>query len=173
MCTSLTHVSSVAIAARSFAEAAKLRDLGAGLVGWWAGRHEPRDPTEEADPHGCILRVTPAPGRFLGSMYAVRDLVGSQGGVPDLEAGYPVLELFVQRDASTGKEQFKLQPVAVYGASTDMGASRPLGSRVARIILPGPTVPLLTDSKRSPRTLQISLIASRTLSVLPQWAGPR
>lgn len=111
--------------ARRFAEAAKLRDLGPGLVGWWAGRHEPRDPlAEEADPYGCILRVSPAHGRFVGSMYAVRDLVGMQGGALDPNSGFPVLELFVQRDDSTGKESYKLQPVAVYGGAPPMGVFR-------------------------------------------------
>lgn len=115
--------------ARRFSEAAKLRDLGAGLVGWWAGKHEPRD-GEEADPYGCILRVSPALGRFVGSIYAVRDLVGMQGGAPDPHSGFPVLELFVQKDASTGKERYKLQPVAVYGGAPPMGASRSPGSRL-------------------------------------------
>lgn len=112
--------------ARRFSEAARLRDLGAGLVGWWAGRHEPSDASEEKDPHGCIMRVSPAHGRFVGSVYAVKDLVGMQASGPDANSGFPVLELFVQRDASTGKEQYKLQPVAVYGGAPPMGALRAL-----------------------------------------------
>lgn len=113
-----------ALQGERFAEAARLRDMGAGLVGWWAGRDQPTDTDEPGDPYGCIMRIYPGHGRFVGHMYTARDLASLQEYEPsrsgegfELVTGCSVLELFVQKDPS-GANAYKLQPVAVYGNDT-------------------------------------------------------
>ena len=64
-----------------YADAAKLRDVGVGLVGWWCA-HETADGTRI--PGGHILQVIPAHGRFLGISYTARQLVNNAPGTPEV-----------------------------------------------------------------------------------------
>ena len=62
-------------------DAAKLRDAGAGLVGWWSGVEEPTSEDAEVDLYGCVMRVYPSHGRFVGHMYTARDLARLQARI--------------------------------------------------------------------------------------------
>lgn len=97
-----------ALKEQRFADAARLRDAGAGLIGWWAGRAEPvpgAGPDQPVLPHGCIMQVYPSAGRFVGHVYSAHELAELQElNGPDNDdgfeytAGRPVLELFVVRE---------------------------------------------------------------------------
>ena len=103
--SSSTHSS---IHLHSFGDAAALRDAGAGLVGWWHGVDEPTGDGTVDTPLGCILRVTPAHGRFLGRVHTPAYLAGAYGHTSssgavlgmDLPHTPPLLELFARRHTS-------------------------------------------------------------------------
>ena len=109
-CSAVFEHSQLVRMLRSYVDAAALRDAGAGLVGWWHGVHEPADGCTYGDPHGCILHITPAHGRFLGRVHTPGHLadVHSRSPVPgsSKEAGAgllcipPSLELFARRQPS-------------------------------------------------------------------------
>ena len=128
---------------RSFADAAALRDAGAGLVGWWHGVYEPPDGSSSADPHGCILRITPAHGRFVGRVHTPEQLAEMHGRSPvsgsgeDADTGLlrnpPSLELFARRQTSTAAPM-RYDTRAVVTCPADGGSAFGLSSS------DGPTV---------------------------------
>lgn len=61
-----------AIATEDFAAAAKYRDAGAGLVGWWSGRGDTED--EPGGMYGVMMQITAQHGRYVGTSYSARDL---------------------------------------------------------------------------------------------------
>jgi len=117
-----------AIAEERFADAARYRDAGVGLCGWWAGTEifDDEGDGEECDgrsvaaldgeekdgdarstssnPLGVIMRVSREHGRLVGSTYSSRDLadiVELHKAYPrgyDYDAGQPVLEIAVEED---------------------------------------------------------------------------
>ena len=57
-----------AIATEDFAAAAKYRDAGAGLVGWWSGRGDGED--EPGGMYGVMMQITAQHGRYVGTSTA-------------------------------------------------------------------------------------------------------
>jgi len=110
-----------ALQEQRFEEAVRLRDCGAGLVGWWVGQGMPTGGPGE--PNGCLLHVEAKQGRFVGRAFMAKDLADLQAlkaNNPkgyDLEGGRPVLELYVSRDQEGGVQQ---QPVVLYDPSSAM-----------------------------------------------------
>ena len=119
---------------RSFADAAALRDAGAGLVGWWHGVHEPSDGCASGDPHGCILRIAPAHGRFLGQVHTPGHLADMHGrssepglGDDSLLRTPPSLELFARRQTSAAAPT-RYETRAVVTCPVDGGSAFGLSS---------------------------------------------
>ena len=103
-----------------------LRDAGAGLVGWWHGVNDPPVGASADVPHspsGCILRITPAHGRFQGRVHTPSDLAEVQSNFTaearerafnsDFLQLPPALELYVRRDDSSSEPQYATRAVAV------------------------------------------------------------
>lgn len=86
-CASLLSAQTSALSAEDFDTAARCRDAGAGLLGWWSGleeraaapqaaapatptparrRRHPAPSTAALDPRGCLLQITAAHGRLQG-----------------------------------------------------------------------------------------------------------
>ena len=61
-----------AVATEDYAAAAKFRDAGAGLTGWWAGRGATEE--EPGGAYGVMMQVTAQHGRYVGTSYSARDL---------------------------------------------------------------------------------------------------
>lgn len=70
--TSVERAYRAAIATEDFAAAAKYRDAGAGLVGWWSGRGDGED--EPGGMYGVMMQITAQHGRYVGTSYSARDL---------------------------------------------------------------------------------------------------
>lgn len=120
---------------RSFADAATLRDAGAGLVGWWHAVDEPTGDGAIASPHGCILRVTPAHGRFVGRGYTpdcladVNSRASAQGAaVPwhGFQQTAPLLELFARHDTYAAAPHVRYSTRAVMCCPADCGPANGL-----------------------------------------------
>ena len=131
---------------RSFADAAALRDSGAGLVGWWHAVDEPTGDGAIASPHGCILRVTPAHGRFEGRVYTPARLADVNSGASAQEADLrwhtsPLLELFARHDTSAAAPPVRYSTRAVVSCSADGGPANDLAdSTVAATVSTDPAV---------------------------------
>ena len=61
-----------AVASEDYAAAARYRDAGAGLVGWWSGRGLTDE--EPGGAYGAMMHVTARHGRYVGTSYSARDL---------------------------------------------------------------------------------------------------
>ena len=102
--------------------AAKFRDAGAGMCGWWAGRGATED--EPGGAYGVMMRVAPEHGRYVGTSFSARELATMQernarraraGGSSDKTSdttpagddddafGRRVFELWLERDETTGE----------------------------------------------------------------------
>ena len=62
-----------AIASEDYAQAAKYRDAGAGLVGWWAGRGATEE--EPGGAYGVMMQVTAEHGRYVGRVHGARSML--------------------------------------------------------------------------------------------------
>ena len=56
-----------AVRDEDFAAAARFRDAGAGMCGWWAGRGATED--EPGGAYGVMVRVAPEHGRYVGTSF--------------------------------------------------------------------------------------------------------
>ena len=65
-----------AVENEDYAAAARFRDLGAGLVGWWAGRGATEE--EPGGAYGVMMQVTAQHGRYVGTSYSAKDLAVMQ-----------------------------------------------------------------------------------------------
>ena len=65
-----------AVENEDYAAAATFRDLGAGLVGWWAGRGATEE--EPGGAYGVMMQVTAQHGRYVGTSYSAKDLAVMQ-----------------------------------------------------------------------------------------------
>ena len=65
-----------AVENEDYAAAAEFRDLGAGLVGWWAGRGATEE--EPGGAYGVMMQVTAQHGRYVGTSYSAKDLAVAQ-----------------------------------------------------------------------------------------------
>jgi len=65
-----------AVENEDYAAAAQFRDLGAGLVGWWAGRGATEE--EPGGAYGVMMQVTAQHGRYVGVSYSAKDLAVMQ-----------------------------------------------------------------------------------------------
>ena len=61
-----------ALKTEDYKAAAKYRDAGAGLTGWWCGRGDTED--EPGGAYGVMMQVTAQHGRYVGTSYSARDL---------------------------------------------------------------------------------------------------